>query len=65
MEEEEEEMEGGQGRWKGGGEVCYEVPLFAPWNDLLSVGLLTPPSVCLNIISIAWIIETTQVVNHT
>ena len=63
------EAGGGDGRWagevEGGGEVCYEVPLFAPWNDLLSVGLLTPPSVCLNIISIAWIIETTQVVNRT
>ena len=63
------EAGGGDGRWagevEGGGEVCYEVPLFAPWNDLLSVGLLTPPSVCLNIISIAWIIETTRVVNHT
>ena len=53
-----EGAEGGWSVWRV--VVCYEAPLFAPWNDLLSVELLPPPSVCLNII----IAERTRMVNR-
>ena len=52
---------GGRGGWVGA--VCYEAPLFAPRNDLLSVELLPPPSVCLNII-IALVCGRTRTANH-
>ena len=47
----------------GGVVVCYEAPLFAPWNDLLSVELLPPPSLGLNII-IHLIVRRTRAANH-